>query len=580
MSSYNFRKVFSHLPAFVGFIFRNFPIAYLAMGVALAGVVMEYAALSVMIPLSSGGHNSGTAQRITEIWGAITAAIGLPDGARTWLWLFLVIFGARMCIGLAQISLNTYVAKKIHSYLSSKAFCRVLSDVSLSEIYKRTVGHYIALAGDESFRVGQLFFSLAQATSALLAATIGLAVLYLFSPQVFGFTLLFLGVCGVLIGFLMKRVFALSAESGKLSREASTIFIEALNGLRSIRSMAGEGYVGERYFRQIHRYAKVLFMLDAFNHSTRTLPGLILVAGALVALFPGSSVSGDMSVVYFFTVTTMLIRVLSFLGTAVQSAGHVAVDIRAVFELDDILGKNEAPKSQHRGISISSVRNITLSDLDCGYSAAHKVLSGVTVQVSAGRSYAVIGKSGSGKSTLADVFLGLLLPLKGELLIDGVSYRKLDMSTLRRHVVLVEQQTRIFSGSLRENITFGLSVSDENVLDAIDLAGLRDFVQSLPSGLDTRLDYQGANLSGGQRQRVGLARALVRKPDVLILDEATSALDSHTRDVILARLHQSFKDRVLIFITHDEKVCRMTDEVWNVEGGVLRIEDKLAKGEA
>ena len=570
MTSYSIKKVFSYLPGFVGFIFRNFPFAYLAIGVAVVGVAMEYAALSVMIPLS-GGQSSGTGMRVAEIWQSIIGVVGLPDGARTWLWLFLLIFGVRMCIGLAQISLNTYVAKQIHSYLSSATFSRVVSEVSLADLYKRSVGHYMALAGDESFRVGQLFFSLAQAMSALLAAAIGLGVLYLFSPQVFGFTIAFLVVCAFVLGFTMRRVFALSAESGLLSREASTIFIEVLNGLRSIRSMAGEGYVGERYFRQIHRYAKVLFMLDVFNHSTRTLPGLILVGAALIALFPGTAVLGDMSVVYFFTITTMLIRVLSFLGVAVSAAGHVAVDIRAVFELDDILGKNDAPRIEHRGESITSVRNITFSNLDCGYSAGHKILSGVTAQVSAGRSYAVIGKSGSGKSTLADVFLGLLFPLKGELQIDGVSYEKLDMSTLRQHVVLVEQQTRVFSGSLRENITFGLTVSDEELQSAVDLAGLSEFVQGLPSGLDTRLDYQGANLSGGQRQRVGLARALVRQPDVLILDEATSALDAHTRDVIVARLHEAFRDRVLIFITHDEKVSHGADEVWCIENGVLSV---------
>jgi ATP-binding cassette subfamily B protein len=576
MSSYNIKKVFSYLPGFVGFIFRNFPLAYLATGVALIGVAMEYAALSVMIPLSGGGHSSGTAMRVTEIWRSIVTAVGLPDGERTWLWLFLLILGVRMCIGLVQISLNTYVAKQVHSYLSSATFLRVLSEVPMSEIYKRSVGHYMALAGDESFRVGQLFFSLAQAMSALLAAAIGLGVLYLFSPQVFGFTMLFLVVCAVVLGFTMRQVFALSAESGLLSREASTIFVEALNGLRSIRSMAGEGYVGERYFRQIHRYAKVLFMLDVSNHSTRTLPGLILLGAALVVLFPGTAMLGDMSVVYFFTVTTMLIRVLSFLGTAVSSGGHVAVDIRAVFELDDILGKNDAPTIEHRGEPITRVHNITFSNLDCGYSAGHKILSGVSAEVKAGRSYAVVGKSGSGKSTLADVFLGLLFPLQGELRIDGISYKQLDMDTLRRHVVLVEQQTRIFSGSLRENITFGLQVSKEELQVAVELAGLSEFVEGLPAGLETSLDYQGANLSGGQRQRVGLARALVRQPDVLILDEATSALDGYTRDVIVAQLHEAFRDRILIFITHDETISHMADEVWCIENGILEVVAKEA----
>ncbi|MDB5764028.1 MAG: transporter family protein [Herminiimonas sp.] len=571
MSSYNFTKFFRYFPNFVKFVFRNFPSAYASLAITVIGVAMEYAALSVMIPLSNGSNGNATSMRVTELWHAIVNKVGLPDGARTWLWLFLLLLGIRMIIGLVQILLNTYVAKRMHAYLSSTTFCRVVSDVSLSEIYKRSVGHYIALAGDESVRVGQLFFFMAQTVSALLAACIGLWVLYLFSPLVFKFTMLFLIVCAAALSFSMRRVFSLSAESGRLSREASTIFIEALNGLRSIRSMAGESYVRERYSSSIRRYAKVLFMVDLFNHSSRTLPGLILLGASLVILFPGAVFMGDVSVVYFFTITTMLIRVLSFLGVAVASGGHMIVDIRAAFELDEILGRDEERVPKHRGQPVTSVRNITFSNLGCGYSAKHKLLSGISIEARAGRSYGVIGRSGSGKSTLADVFLGLLLPQEGELHIDGVPYKDLDATTLRRHVVLVEQHTRVFSGTLRENIAFGLPVSDQEIEFAIELAGLQDFMKGIPAGLDTHLDYQGANLSGGQRQRVGLARALVRQPDVLILDEATSALDGHTRDAVMERLRDSFRDRILVMITHDERIWRMADEVWCIDGGTLSI---------
>lgn len=577
MSSYNYKKVFHHLPGFIKFVFRNFPAAYAAVAVMVLGVAMEYVAMSVMIPLSNTGRSgSATSARVTEIWREIATSAGLPDVSNTWLWLFLLIFGIRIAIGLAQVSLYTYVGKRIFAYLSTSAFSRAVSEVPMSEIYKRSVGHYMALAGDESVRVGMLFFYLAQAVSALFAAAIGLAVLYIFSPQVFEFTMLFLALCAVVLSVLMRRVFGLSSESGRLSRAAHTTFIEALNGLRSIRSMGGESYVSERYSSGIHRYAKVLFLIDVYNHCTRTLPGLILLGATLIALFPGASFASEISLVYFFTVTTLLIRVLTFLGAAVSAGGHVAVDIRAVFELDDILGKNDVPRIEHRGEPITSVRNIIFSNLDCGYSADHKVLSGVSAQVRAGNSYAVIGKSGSGKSTLADVFLGLLLPQRGELQLDGVPYSRLDMSTLRQHVVLVEQQTRIFSGSVRENIAFGLSLSDAEVQGAVEAAGLSELVSSLPDGLETLLNYQGANFSGGQQQRVGLARALVRKPDVLILDEATSALDGQTRDMVLQNLRVLFHDKILFFITHDSHVIQSVDEVWHIKNGKLIIERRKA----
>ena len=200
------------------------------------------------------------------------------------------------------------------------------------------------------------------------------------------------------------------------------------------------------------------------------------------------------------------------------------------------------------------------------------VLTDVSVQLVAGRSYALVGKSGSGKSTLSDVLLGLLAPMSGELKIGNLPYNQIDLASLRRKVVLVEQQTRIFSGTVRENIEFGLTPAVEDVLVAVEAAGLAEFINSLPEGLETRMDYQGANLSGGQRQRIGLARAIVRQPDVLILDEATSALDSHTRDFVVQHLHTLFHDKILLFITHDNHVIQTVNEVWHIKKDKLVIE--------
>jgi ATP-binding cassette subfamily B protein len=142
-------------------------------------------------------------------------------------------------------------------------------------------------------------------------------------------------------------------------------------------------------------------------------------------------------------------------------------------------------------------------------------------------------------------------------------------------VVLVEQQTRIFSGSVRENIAFGLTPSDAELRVAIETSCLGEFIDSLPQGLDTLLDYQGANFSGGQRQRIGLARAIVRQPDMLILDEATSALDGLTRDIVLKHLKNMYRNKILLFITHDNNVIKTVDEVWSIKKGGLIIERNM-----
>ncbi len=575
-SHYGLFKVISYLPRFASYVFRHVPSARYAAAAAALGVMLEYATLSVMLPLASGKGQSGSlTSTIIDFWHNIAAQIGLPDVSRTWLWLFLLLLGMRIAVGFAQVALNTWVSKRIHAHLSGGMFSHVVMHEPLAEIYRRTIGHYTALAGDEAVRVGQVFFNLAQTLSALIAATIGLVVLFIFSFLVFKLTLLFLLLSGFAIGFAMKRVFSWSNESALLSREASTTFIEAFNGIRSIRSMAGEAFVVRRYQNLINRYGRVLFLLDVFNQGARSLPGLILIVLGLVVLFPSAGFIQDFSAIYFFTVTTMLIRVLSFLGTAVSSGGRVVIDIRAAFDLEDIIGDTPASGQPPLvGELISSVHKISMSNLSCGYVSGYPVLTGIFAQLEAGRSYALVGRSGSGKSTLSDVLLGLLPPMSGELQIGNLPYDQVDLASLRRKVVLVEQQTRIFSGSVRENIAFGLTPSDAEVQVAVEASGLSEFIGSLPDGLETRLDYQGANLSGGQRQRIGLARAIVRRPDVLILDEATSALDGQTRDMILQQLSKLFLDKILLFITHDNQITQSVDEVWHLKKGRLLIETR------
>lgn len=573
------RRLLLALGAFVGFVFRGFPRAYASLLLVVAGVLLEYGALSLMIPLSrSAEEGSKDVSSVTELWERIAHFAGLPPEGRTWLWLFLLLFALRTVAGTIQTISVSSVAKQIHSQLSAATFSRVVSHVPMHEIYKSSIGHYMALAGDDSIRVGQLFFSLLQTASALLSAAIGLAVLYVYSTTIFQIVVAFILACAVVFGFLARRILDLSSRSSSLARELVTVFVEVLNGLRSIRSMAGEAYVNDRYKAAVDRYAKVLHTIDVYNHSSRTLPGVLLLVAGLILLHPSADLLKNVTVIYFFTITTMLIRVLSFLGIAVHSGSKAAVDSRAVFDLANIIALPAGDSRTSLGRAVDKITKIAIENVSCGYIADRAVLSNVTVELKAGRSYALIGASGAGKSTLSDVLLGLLNPMSGELRVGTDSYTQIDKSSLRKKVIVVEQQTRIFSDSVRENISFGLSHTDAEIWQAIEASGLTAFIESLPEGLETRLDYQGANISGGQRQRIGLARAIVRQPDVVILDEATNAIDAPTRDLVLGRLRALFKDRIILFITHDTDIADSVDERWVIDQGRVSVESRQPLG--
>jgi len=564
-------KIVNYLPRLSIFALRHFSSARWAVAMAVLGVTVEYATLTIMLPLG-GSRNIGFGVRVTAVWRSVAQTIGLPDSTRTWLWLFLLLLGARILLGLAQVTLNTYVGKRIMAFLCGGAVERVVVHEPLSLIYQRSVGHYLAIAGDEALRVGQIFFNFVQMCSAVLAALIGLVALYFFSPLALQLTTVFLLMAGAALIAMIGRLFAASGKAANLRRQVSTSFVEAINGIRSIRSMAGEEFVVDRFAGFIDRYTHALFLLEMFNHAARALPAVFLIAVGLVALYPHSGFFENVSTVFFFSVVAILIRILAFLGEAVTAGGRLVADVRVAFELDEVLENAERPSNREVADPVASVRDIEFQDLTYSYRANHAVISGISGRLAAGNCYALVGRSGSGKSTYADLLLGLLSPQQGELRLNGVAYSRLNMKSLRRRVVLVEQHTRIFSGSILENVAFGLTPSDAEMQSAVDCAGLREFVMSLPEGIDTQVDYQGANLSGGQRQRIGLARALLRQPDVLILDEATSALDSQTRDTVLENLRHLFRERILLFITHDTNVIKLVDEIWHIKKGKLIVE--------
>jgi len=198
------------------------------------------------------------------------------------------------------------------------------------------------------------------------------------------------------------------------------------------------------------------------------------------------------------------------------------------------------------------------------------VLKGINLEIKQGQTVGIVGYTGSGKTTLVNLIPRLFDPDKGEVLIDGINVKKIPLKVLRESIGYVQQEVFLFSDSVKNNITFGVDgVSDEEVFNVAKIAHIYDEVIEFPNGFDTIVGERGITLSGGQRQRVGLARALIKKPKILILDDSLSSVDAYTEEMILKSLKEFRAGRTTIIISHRITAVKDADFIIVLDDGEI-----------
>ena len=548
------RDIAAHCYEYIKYIAINFKVFYLVLLLTLVALVLEYMATSLMIPLATNQTNEKSV--LMQIWKGIAESVGYNASPATWLWIFFIVMAIRLIIGYSLTVLTSWLGKRVHETFSEKIFNHILISEPIGKIYARSVGSYITMAGDDTFKSGTIVNCILQVSVGLLTSVVGLVVLYQFSTAWFIGTMQFLLIISITTGYFLRRIVAINFDALQLSHEFSTVFLESLHSIRSVRSMHGERFLIDLYKSQIYTYVRLLLKIDAIRVGIRTFPALLMLLVAIVVLRPGTE--SVMTNIELFAGTIILTRIFVSLGQMATYALQMITDIRAVKDINTIVGIVNSNDYFEEDKSQQKVNKIELRNVTFGYSIEDKLLDNISFIFEAGRTYAIVGESGSGKSTLADLLLGFSLPNEGSIIVND---RDQKITGTHNGIVLVEQQPKIFSTTIRENLLLGLNIRNENILHALEIVSLSELINDLPDGIYTLLAYLGENFSGGQRQRLGIARALLRKPDVLILDEATSALDPITRLEVVRKLRIEMNTAIIIFITHDQEIAQLADEI-------------------
>jgi ATP-binding cassette, subfamily C, bacterial len=211
--------------------------------------------------------------------------------------------------------------------------------------------------------------------------------------------------------------------------------------------------------------------------------------------------------------------------------------------------------------------SVKIENIHFAYGNADTVLDGVSLDIRAGEKIALVGASGGGKSTLVQVILGLYPPAQGHIYFNDVPVEQIGLDIVREHIATVLQHPALFNDTIRNNLTMGLSVNDDKLWQALNIAQLKTTIEELPAGLDTIVGRNGIRLSGGQRQRLAIARMILSDPKIVILDEATSALDTQTEERLHSAMQDFLKGRTTLIIAHRLSAIKQADRAYVFDGG-------------
>ncbi len=501
------------------------------------------------------GIESGSTELIHKL-GLLMVAILMVEAPAAYFRTYLFDTAARRSIARIQETLHA----------------RLLSQ-EIAFFDKENAGQLSARLASDAQAISRLVAtSIPEGLRFALSGILGLALMAYVSPLLSLVVLIVAPAIGLSTSVLGRKI---QVRQAKRQREAAVthgVSIESLFGIRTVRLHNREAEETTRYTGALRkliaagdRRVRIAAVLNAVTTFSSELAVVVGIWGGGMLIVAGRLSTGELvSFVFYAGLVFRSLKRLSQIGAGVMSAQGATELIYELLERENKMkrGANLRPDHAEGRLRLEGVYFSYPTRPDV------PVLKGLDLEIEAGEFVAVVGPSGMGKSTVGTLFVRFYDPDEGRVLFDGVDISELDPTWLRNHVVLVPQDSTLFARSIQDNVCYGSEdATTEEIDEALAAAQATEFVDRQSRGLETVVGDRGADLSGGQRQRIALARALLRKPTVLILDEATSALDAESEASIKDSLRKLPYRPTIIIVAHRLSTVVDADRVVMIEDG-------------
>ncbi len=407
-----------------------------------------------------------------------------------------------------------------------------------------------------------------------LAIILNFAFLFVISPQLTFFLLVFIPVMGFIIGRITRSLKAQSAEVAHKYADSVSVLDETLTGLRVIKAFNVEGLLRQKFFNinsdLLTAKNKISYRRDMASPMSEFM-GVLMFCGILY--FGGRWVLGgtaSLEASSFITYLALFYNIINPAKALSTSFSNMQKGTAAIGRIEEVLKTHNTVDENPGGKQLTSFNHsIELRNVSFAYEGI-EVLKDINLTIAKGKTIALVGSSGAGKSTLADLIPRFHDVTSGELLIDGVNIKAYSLQSVREQISIVTQEPILFNDTIANNIRIGKNDATETeITEAAQIANAHNYISKKEAGYNTNIGDRGSKLSGGERQRLTIARAVIKNPPILILDEATSSLDTESERLVQDAINNMMQNRTSVVIAHRLSTIRHADEIIVLQKGQI-----------